>query len=101
MAQTSNRVVATARNPASLAKIPSGDNVLKVPLDVTSIDSVKAAFQAALQAFGRVDAVVNNAGYTLVGDAEGAGDEEARALMDTNFRGVVDVTKEALAVLRE
>ncbi|KAJ0325451.1 hypothetical protein Brms1b_000759 [Colletotrichum noveboracense] len=44
---------------------------------------------------------VNNAGYTLAGDAEGAGDEEASAVMDTNFWGMVDVTKKALGIMRE
>ncbi|KAI1496065.1 NAD(P)-binding protein [Biscogniauxia marginata] len=101
VAKTSNRLVATARNPDALSNIPSGDNVLKLKLDVTSIPSIEAAFSDALKKFGRIDVVVNNAGYTLVGDAEGAGDEESRAVMDTNFWGVVNVSKKALGIMRD
>lgn len=93
--------MATARDPASLSSIPDGDNVLKLTLDVTSISSVNAAFEHGLAKFGRIDVVVNNAGYTLVGDTEAAGDEESRALFDTNFWGTVNVAKRALSVLRE
>ncbi|KAJ1547975.1 hypothetical protein HK405_004529, partial [Cladochytrium tenue] len=96
-----NRVVATARNPASLASIPDSANVLKVTLDVTSIPSIEAALAAAVSAFGRLDVVVNNAGYTLISDTEAAGDAEARALLDTNFWGTVDVTKRVLGIMRD
>ncbi|KAL7624384.1 hypothetical protein AAE478_005948 [Parahypoxylon ruwenzoriense] len=99
----SNRVVATARNPATLSPIPDGPNVLKLALDVTSEDMIDAAFDAALSRFGRVDVVVNNAGYSIMGDAEASprGNADARALLDTNFWGAVDVTKRALGVLRD
>ncbi|KAI1381499.1 NAD(P)-binding protein [Hypoxylon crocopeplum] len=101
----SQRVVATARNPASLAApaIPSGPNVLKLALDVTSEASINAAFEAALAHFGRVDVVVNNAGYNMMGDAEASppGNSGARVLMDTNFWGAVDVTKRSLPVFRD
>ncbi|KAI1403796.1 NAD(P)-binding protein [Hypoxylon fuscum] len=101
----SQRVVATARNAASLRApaIPDTPHVLKLALDVTSTASIDAAFAAALARFRRVDVVVNNAGYSLMGDAEAspAGNAGARALFDTNFWGVVDVTKRALAVLRD
>ncbi|KAI1139688.1 NAD(P)-binding protein [Hypoxylon sp. FL0543] len=103
----SQRVVATARNLASLSPSTSGlpdhPNVLKLALDVTSPASIEAAFEAALQRFRRVDVVVNNAGYNLTGDAEASprGNAEARRLLDTNFWGAVDVTKQALAVFRD
>lgn len=93
--------MATARKVSALSSIPAGDNILKLQLDVTSATSIEAAFRATLEAFGRVDVVVNNAGYTLVGDTEAAGDEESRALLDTNFWGVVDVTKAALGIMRD
>ncbi|KAF0328351.1 NAD(P)-binding protein [Colletotrichum asianum] len=101
IAKTSNRVAATARNPADLSKIPDGDNVLKLKLDVCSKSSIESALAATITKWGRVDIVVNNAGYTLAGDAEGAGDEESRAVMDTNFWGMVDVTKRALGIMRD
>ncbi|KAI5864223.1 NAD(P)-binding protein [Durotheca rogersii] len=99
----SNRVVATARNPAALSSIPDGPRVLKLALDVTSEAAIGAAFDAALARFGRVDVVINNAGYAVMGDAEasGPGDPEGRELLDTNFWGAVDVTKRALGVMRD
>ncbi|KAK3700199.1 hypothetical protein LTR37_016078 [Vermiconidia calcicola] len=96
-----NRIVATARNEASLSGIPDTPNVLKVALDVTSIPSIDAALSATLSHFGRLDVLVNNAGYTLVGDTEAAGDSEARALMDTYFWGMVDLSKRAIRIMRE
>ncbi|KAF4827903.1 putative oxidoreductase [Colletotrichum tropicale] len=101
IAKTSNRVAATARNPADLSDIPDGENVLKLQLDVCSKSSIESALAATVKKWGRIDIVVNNAGYTLAGDAEGAGDEEARAVMDTNFWGMVDVTKKALGIMRD
>ncbi|KFY26652.1 hypothetical protein V493_03959 [Pseudogymnoascus sp. VKM F-4281 (FW-2241)] len=101
IANSPNRIVATARNPASLSAIPDGANVLKLALDVTSTSSIEAALSETLIKFGRIDVVVNNAGYTLVGDTEAAGDEESRALFDTNFWGMVDVTKKALEIMRD
>ena len=101
ISKTSNRVVATARNPSSMSNIPDKPNVLKLKLDVTSIPSIEDALSETLAQFQRIDVVVNNAGYTLVGDTEAAGDAEARALLDTNFWGCVDVTKRALGIMRD
>ena len=101
VANTSNRVVATARNPNSLSGVPAADNVVKLALDVTSASSIDAALRATLEKFGRIDVLVNNAGYTLVGDTEAAGDAESHALIDTNFWGVVDVTKRVLGIMRD
>ncbi|KAI0193599.1 short-chain dehydrogenase/reductase-like protein SDR [Xylaria flabelliformis] len=100
--QTSNRVVATARQVSALSYLPDdAPNVLKVALDVTSLEAIDAAFKKAVERFGRVDVVVNNAGYTVMGDTEAATAKEARDLFDTNFWGAVDVTKRALSVLRD
>ncbi|KAI1429006.1 short-chain dehydrogenase/reductase-like protein SDR [Xylaria sp. FL1777] len=101
IAQTSNRVVATARSLSALSSIPTNERVLKLELDVTSIASIDAALDTTLKKFGRIDVVVNNAGYTLVGDTESAGDAESRTLMDTNFWGLVDVSKRALGIMRD
>ncbi|KAI0854316.1 NAD(P)-binding protein [Daldinia vernicosa] len=99
--QTSNRVVATARKVSALSSLPTNDHVLKLELDVTSIPSIEAALQVTVERFGRIDVVVNNAGYTLVGDTEAAEDQESRAVLDTNFWGMVDVTKRALGIMRD
>lgn len=101
IAQSPNRVVATARKVSALTSIPDSASVLKLQLDVTSQKSIDTAFKETLAKFGRVDVVVNNAGYTLAGDTEGAEDGEARAVLDTNFWGMVNVTKSALAIMRE
>jgi NAD(P)-dependent dehydrogenase (short-subunit alcohol dehydrogenase family) len=69
---------------------------------VTSQSSVDAALAAALSRFGRVDVFVNNAGYTLYGDAENASDDDARLCVETDFWGMVRVvTRHALRILRE
>ncbi|KAG4220712.1 hypothetical protein PC116_g30809 [Phytophthora cactorum] len=99
--KTSNRLVATARKLSALSSLPTNEHILKLELDVTSIPSIEAALQATVEKFGRIDVVVNNAGYTLVGDTEGAEDQESRAVLDTNFWGMVDVTKRVLGIMRD
>lgn len=96
-------VVATARNSSKLES-PSGasaKNYLAVDLDVTSQDSIHAAFAKALEQFGRVDVVVNNAGYGLSGEFESLSDAQIRQQMEVNFFGLIDVTRRALEVMRE
>lgn len=93
--------MATARKTSTLEAIPSNDHVLKLELDVTSVASIDAALRSTLEKFGRIDVVVNNAGYTLTGDTESAEDGESRALFDTNFWGMVDVTKKTLGIFRD
>ncbi|KAI1296295.1 retinol dehydrogenase 8 [Xylaria venustula] len=100
--QTTNRVVATARQVSALSYLTDdAQKVLKLPLDVTSPEDIDAAFKKAVEHFGRVDVVVNNAGYTIMGDTESSTPQEGRALFDTNFWGAVDVTKRALGVMRD
>ncbi|CAG8076098.1 unnamed protein product [Penicillium salamii] len=99
------RIIATARNPNDLSYLPDGNsNILKLPLDVTSVESVDAAFTAAAQQFGEnfhLDVVVNNAGYSLSGDTEGATEEEIHQAMETVFFGTVRVTTRSIAVMRQ
>ncbi|KAI1460137.1 NAD(P)-binding protein [Annulohypoxylon moriforme] len=101
IAQSSNRLVATARNPASLSYISDGPDTLKLALDVTSKPSIEKAMSDAVTKFGRIDVLVNNAGYELIGDTESSTDEEAHLEMDTNFWGTVNATKIILGVMRD
>ena len=74
--KTSNRIVATARKIASLDPIPDGPNILKLALDVTSQSSIDTAVTTALDKFDSIDVMVNNAGYSILGDTESATDEQ-------------------------
>ncbi|KAF1966998.1 NAD(P)-binding protein, partial [Bimuria novae-zelandiae CBS 107.79] len=98
---TTSRVVATARNPSSLSSLPDGANVFKLALDVTSDQSIDAALKAALERFGRIDVVVNNAGYSVRGDTEILPIAQARGVMEVNFWGAVRVTRAVLPILRD
>lgn len=97
-----HRVVATARRPEQLKDLVErhGDRVRAVALDVTDPAAARAAVQLALDAFGRLDVVVNNAGYANSAAIEDMPDEDFRAQIETNLFGVVNVTKAALPVLR-
>ena len=81
-----DKVAATARTLASIADLKDkySANVLTLELDVTKPDQVKTALAQAHDHFGRLDIVLNNAGYSLVGTIEEASAEEARALYGTN-----------------
>ncbi|WDO04322.1 SDR family NAD(P)-dependent oxidoreductase [Streptomyces murinus] len=95
-------VVATARRPEALAAdlAEYGDRVLPLALDVTSPDAARAAVEAAVARFGRIDVLVNNAGYANVSPIETTEDADFRAQFETNFWGVYHVTRAALPVLR-
>ncbi|KAI9727335.1 MAG: hypothetical protein M1828_006955 [Chrysothrix sp. TS-e1954] len=93
--------VATARNPSKLSFPNTSDkNYLAVQLDVTDKSSIKSAFKSTLDKFGRVDVVVNNAGYGLSGEFESYNEQEIRQQMEVNFFGLLDVTKIALETMR-
>ncbi|MBJ7005422.1 SDR family NAD(P)-dependent oxidoreductase [Streptomyces griseofuscus] len=95
-------VVATARRPEALAAdlAEYGERVLPLALDVTSPDAARAAVEAAVARFGRIDVLVNNAGYANVSPIETTEDADFRAQFETNFWGVYHVTRAALPVLR-
>ena len=97
-----HRLVATARDPEDLSDLVAqyGDRVRAVALDVTDAAAARAAVAAATSAFGRLDVVVNNAGYANVNSIEDMAEDDFRAQIETNFFGVVNVTRAALPVLR-
>jgi NAD(P)-dependent dehydrogenase (short-subunit alcohol dehydrogenase family) len=97
-----HQVIATARRPQSLADLAGryGRQVLPLALDVTDPDAAQAAVAAGVAAFGRLDVVVNNAGYANLAAVEDITLEDFRAQLDANLLGVVNVTKAALPVLR-
>jgi NAD(P)-dependent dehydrogenase (short-subunit alcohol dehydrogenase family) len=95
-----DRVVATARRAETLADL-EGDDVLVVGLDVTRQDQIEAAVGAALEHFGRIDVLVNNAGYGSIGAVEAIDFDDLRALMDTMFFGAVALTQAVLPHMRE
>ena len=97
-----DRVVATARKLASLDDLVERfpETVLPLEVDVTDREGVFAAVDRAVQRFGRLDVIVNNAGYGHFGMVEEVTERELREQMETNFFGAVWVTQAVLPVLR-
>jgi NAD(P)-dependent dehydrogenase (short-subunit alcohol dehydrogenase family) len=93
-------VVAAARSTDSLADLGPGDRVFAVPLDVTDATQREAAVAKALEEFGRIDVLVNNAGRTQVGAVEETTDEELRALFDLHFFAPAALTRAVLPSMR-
>lgn len=98
-----DRVVATARRPEQLADLAGqyGKTCLAQALDVTDRKSIDAAVAAALAKFGRVDVLVNNAGFGLAGAIEEASEEEYMPVFATNVFGLIDVTRALLPQFRK
>jgi NAD(P)-dependent dehydrogenase (short-subunit alcohol dehydrogenase family) len=96
------RAVVTARNPAQVADIAGGhgDRALVLPLDVTRREQIDDVVARARQHFGRIDALVNNAGYGYLAAIEEGDDKEVRDMFETNVFGLVDMTKAVLPVMR-
>ncbi|MFD5325716.1 oxidoreductase [Streptomyces sp. NPDC127092] len=97
-----HRVVVTARDRSAVLRAypRKPDGLLAVNADVTEPEQLAAAVEAGLAEFGRIDVVVNNAGYGLVGAVEETSDEAARALFDVNVFGVLNTLRATLPTLR-
>jgi NAD(P)-dependent dehydrogenase (short-subunit alcohol dehydrogenase family) len=100
--ESGGRLVATARDPGSMSSLieQGGDRALALQLDVTDAKAAKIAIDGAVAQFGRIDVVVNNAGYGHVGAIEECTEEELRRQVDVDFFGVVNVTRAALPHMR-
>jgi NAD(P)-dependent dehydrogenase (short-subunit alcohol dehydrogenase family) len=100
--QAGDSVVATARRPEQLTSLVEqyGERVLPLALDVTNGAAAQAAIEAAITRFGRIDVLVNNAGYANIAPIETAPEEDFRRQFETNFWGVYNVSKAALPVLK-
>lgn len=98
-----DRVAATARDASALDDLVAehGEAVLPIELDVTDRDAAFAAIQQADDRFGRLDVVVNNAGYGVAGAIEELSEEQARAQIEVNLFGALWVTQAALPILRQ
>ncbi|HWX11883.1 MAG TPA: SDR family NAD(P)-dependent oxidoreductase, partial [Trinickia sp.] len=89
------RAVVTARDPSKVADIVEGhgDRALVLPLDVTQSAQIDAVVKETNERFGRVDVLVNNAGYGYLAAIEEGENEAVRAMFETNVFGLVDMTK--------
>ena len=96
------RVVATARDVSKLNDLVAGhpDNALALPLDVTDPAAIAQAVAQAEQTFGRIDVLVNNAGYGYLAAIEEGEDAPVRAMFETNVFGLIDMTKAVLPGMR-
>jgi NAD(P)-dependent dehydrogenase (short-subunit alcohol dehydrogenase family) len=95
-----HRVVATARNPASLQEFAGNPSILVAALDVTKPSQITEVVTAAETHFGRIDVLINNAGYGYLSAVEEGEDDEVRAMFETNVFGLANVTKAVLPGMR-
>jgi NAD(P)-dependent dehydrogenase (short-subunit alcohol dehydrogenase family) len=98
-----DKVTATARRLEDVADLKDcfGDAALPLALDVTNPEQVTQVVQHAYEHFGKLDVLINNAGYSLVAGLEEASDEQIRDLFDANYIGMVRVLRAALPLLRQ
>jgi NAD(P)-dependent dehydrogenase (short-subunit alcohol dehydrogenase family) len=97
------KVAATARNPQQLddlkAKYPG--KILPLQLDVTNAKQIRDAVDAAVKAFGRIDVLVNNAGFGITGAAEAYSEEQVRSQLETNLYAPIAITRAVLPIMRQ
>ncbi|MFE7793783.1 SDR family oxidoreductase [Streptomyces sp. NPDC057460] len=98
-----HQVVATGRRPEQVEKTLGGpqDNLLVTELDITSLDDAHAAAQAALDRFGRIDVLINNAGNFFAGYFEEITPDQMRQQIETNLFGPMNVTRAILPLMRK
>jgi NAD(P)-dependent dehydrogenase (short-subunit alcohol dehydrogenase family) len=96
------RAVVTARDPSKMQDLAADhpERTLVLPLDVTQPAQIDAAVAATIGKFGRIDVLVNNAGYGYLAAIEEGEDDAVRAMFETNVFGLIDMTKAALPAMR-
>ena len=96
------RAVITARHPDQVTDLAAGhgERALVLPLDVNSPVQVRHAVDEAVRQFGRIDVLVNNAGYGYLAAIEEGEDDAVRAMFETNVFGLIDLTKAVLPIMR-
>lgn len=97
------KVAATARNPEHLKEFVKDypEQVLALPLDVTDREQIGQAAAKTISYFGRIDVLVNNAGFGITGAAEAFTDEQVRSQLETNLYGPIEVTRAVLPYMRK
>jgi NAD(P)-dependent dehydrogenase (short-subunit alcohol dehydrogenase family) len=98
-----DKVAATARDPKQLddLKAQYPGQILPIRLDVTDNAQIEAAVQQTVKAFGRIDVLVNNAGFGITGAAEAFSDEQVRSQLDTNLYAPIAITRAVLPIMRK
>ncbi|MFZ2352427.1 oxidoreductase [Paucilactobacillus nenjiangensis] len=98
--KTNAKIAATARNVAKIQHWADNKNTLLLELDVTKEDQVAKAVSDTIDKFGRIDVLVNNAGWGYFGSVEEADEKAVRSLMETNFWGLSAMTRAVLPTMR-
>lgn len=93
-------VVATMRNPEAAEGLTQSESLITARLDVQNKESIATAIEAGVKAFGKIDVLLNNAGYGTFGPMEAASDEQIKRQFDVNVFGLIDVTKGILPHMR-
>ncbi|MCX6703412.1 MAG: SDR family oxidoreductase [Candidatus Zambryskibacteria bacterium] len=94
-------VIATMKSPEKEVEFKNSDALLLEKVDVTDSNSIASAFNAGIKKFGKIDVIVNNAGYGLLGPLENTTEEQVRAQFDVNVLGTVNTIRSALPHFRE